>query len=78
MEEDDIILQGSCPNDWMDAPSDLPDMPQSLLLERFKLLFALDVNGNSMHDMYVAISPNQVHGGYLNSILLQLSGGSPP
>ena len=61
MEEDEAIeCCTSCPNDWMEKPELLPERPKSLLIERFKLLFALDVQGKSQHDMYVAISPNQV------------------
>ena len=48
------------PNDWMEHVDQLPDRPKSLLEERFKLLFALDVQGKNMHDMYVALLPNQV------------------
>ena len=50
----------AAPNDWMEHIDMLPDRPMSLVEERFSLLFALDVQSRPMHDMYVAMLPNQV------------------
>ena len=60
MEEESMPCSFDTPNDWMEHVDQLPDRPKSLLEERFKLLFALDVQGKKMHDMYVALLPNQV------------------
>ncbi len=60
--EDDILLSDDeipPPNDWMEDPSMLPARPKSSM-DRYKLIFALDVNGHKGHDMFVAALPNQV------------------
>lgn len=59
MDEDAPCLR-NVPNDWMADPAALPARPQSLMEQRFKQYFAIDVHGCAGHDMYVCALPNGV------------------